>query len=231
MARKQPLPFPMLVERLDECLGCGYPLEGIPAPGFCPECGVGFDEGKSVLVLAGVAKNSGGPMWRRIVWILIGILAFVYSQLLGILIMTVPWIGLIIFLMLVFSTIAMAMTGKQKKRGSEVFAFTKSGIARWTTGSVATSRNFKLWEGTNPAAFVRRVSSVWASVKIVSFDDNGKRVVPIECGIRCRVEKIPYVEASIKLLILGESIADDHELIEQLDDPSNNPVDAAFNMV
>jgi len=209
MAPKRPLPFPELVERLDECLGCGYPLEGIPAPGFCPECGVGFDDGASVLVLGGIAKKMGGPVWRKVVWVLIGILAFVYSQLLGILILSVPWIGLLVFVMLVLSTLAMAMTGKQKKRGSEIFAFTRSGFSRWTVGSKPSSRDFVAWEGVHPAAIAKRVSGVWASVKVVSFDEQGKRIIPIECGFRCKEEDIAWVQDILGLMVSGERVVVD----------------------
>tara|TARA_R110002096_G_scaffold344921_2_gene537988 strand:- start:262929 stop:263144 length:216 start_codon:yes stop_codon:yes gene_type:complete len=71
-------------------------------------------------------------------------------------------------------------------------------------------------------------------MKLVHFDERGKREVLLSGGFRCRTELIPVVEQAIGMMMRGESIADDHELIGQLDDPddpSNNPVDAAFNMV
>jgi len=208
MGKREPLPFPTLGERLDECLGCGYPLVGIPAPGICPECGVGFEDGESVLTIAGVAKNSGGPIWRKVAWVSIGVVAFLYSQLLGLVLISAPLIALVIFLGLVASTAAMAMTGKQKKRGTEMFAFTSSGFSRWTVGSDPSSRLFVAWHGVNPAVKVRRVSNVWGSMKIVDFDRDGKRIVMLEGGFRCPAVDLGLVEKIMDALVHGESVAD-----------------------
>jgi hypothetical protein len=211
MGKREPLPFPALGERPDECLGCGYPLVGIPAPGVCPECGVGFEDGESVLTIAGVAKSSGGPIWRKVVWVCIGVVAFVYSQLLGLVLLSAPLVALVIFLALVASTTAMAMTGKQKKRGTEFFAFTVSGFSRWTVGSDPSSRIFVAWDGINPAAMVRRVSNVWASMKIVDFDADGKRIVMLEGGFRCPAVDIELIDTVMNQLVRGSSIEDIRE--------------------
>ncbi|MBL4808793.1 MAG: hypothetical protein JKY43_01890 [Phycisphaerales bacterium] len=208
MGKRGPLPFPALGERLDECLGCGYPLVGIPAPGVCPECGVGFEDGESVLVVAGVAKGSGGPVWRKVAWVGIGAVAFLYSQLWVLLVMAVPLVGLVFFIGLLIATTAMAMTGKQKKRGTEMFAFTVSGFSRWTVGSDPSGRLFVAWDGINPAVIVRRVSNVWASMKVVDFDAEGKRFVMLEGGFRCPAVDIELVDKILNQLVRGESIDD-----------------------
>lgn len=208
MGKREPLPFPVLGERLDECLGCGYPLEGIPVPGVCPECGVGFEDGESVLCLAGIAKGIPGPLWRKIAWVCIGVVAFLYSQLWVLLLQGLPLVGLMVFLGLLVATASMAMTGKQKKRGTEMFAFTASGFSRWTVGSDPSSRLFVPWVGINPAVMVRRVSNVWASMKIVDFDEHGKRIVMLECGFRCPAVDIGLIETVMTQLVRGESIDD-----------------------
>lgn len=224
MAPKKPLPFPELVDRFDDCLGCGYPFAGLPAPGLCPECGVGFDEGQSVLLIAGIGKGTRGPLWRKIVWVLIGILAFVYSQLLGILVISWPWISLVIFLMLVASTIAMAMTNKQKSRGTEMFALTRDGLSRWTLGSKPDSRDFVRWDGINPGVFVRRVSRVWASLKIVYFDDEGKRIIPLECGFRCLEDRNGWVEGIVSAFVEGREFRDIESPEPNKDQPPSIPL-------
>ncbi len=208
MAKREPLPFPALDERLDECLGCGYPLDGIPAPGVCPECGVGFEDGISVLTIAGVAKGLAGPVWRKFAWVCIGIVAFLYSQLWVLMLQGIPLVALMVLLGLIASTAGMALTGKQKKLGSEIFAITTSGFSRWTVGSDPSTRMFTRWDGIKPVAIVKRVSNVWASVKLVDFDDQGKRFIMLESGFRCPAVDLDLIESTLNKLVRGESILD-----------------------
>ena len=233
--KKELLPFPRLLVKPEACLGCGYPLDGIPAPGSCPECGMEFYDRFSGLQIAGVAKKSGGPAWRRAVWIVIAIISFLYFNVIGVLIFTLPWMALVIFLAIVAGVLAMIFSSPNKKgAGSEYFTFVRSGFSRWPTGTENAAREFRAWDGVKPGVMVKPVSRVWASMKLVHFDERGKREVLLSGGFRCRTEQIPVVEQAIGMMMRGESIADDHELIGQLDDPddpSNNPVDAAFNMV
>lgn len=208
MGKREPLPEPRLVQQLDECLGCGYPVAGIPAPFVCPECGLGFDTGVSVLLIAGVSKHDGGPRWRTAVWIVIAIVAFLYGNLLGVLLISLPLVALMIFVGLVASVIGMALTNKQKKRGTEMFALVPSGLSRWTVGSDPSTRLFIPWHGVNPAVKVRRVSNVWGSMKIVDFDRDGKRIVMLEGGFRCPAVDIELIDMIMNQLVRGESISD-----------------------
>ena len=233
--KKELLPFPRLLDQPEACLGCGYPLDGIPAPGSCPECGMEFFDRYSGLQIAGVAKKSGGPAWRRAVWIVLAVVAFLYGNLLPFLFISSAIIALVILAALIAGVVGMALTSPSKKgAGSEYFTFVRTGFSRWPTGTESAAREFRAWDGVKPGVMVKPVSRVWASMKIVHFDERGKREVLLSGGFRCRTELIPVVEQAIGMLMRGESIADDHALIEQLDDPddpSNNPVDAAFNMV
>ena len=194
MAPTQHLPFPQLVELFPDCLSCGYSLEGIPVPGNCPECGLMIDPPPSVLLVRGVAKSSGGPRWRRVVWILIAVFGFIYSQLLGLIVFAYPWIGFILFLALIAALSAMLVTGKQKKKGTELFVFNRSGFSRWTKGSHPTTRIFSPWQGVKRGAKIKRISTVWASLKLVSVNDDGKHRVDFECGFRCRDHDIPIIQ-------------------------------------
>ncbi|MGV6814937.1 MAG: hypothetical protein ACWA5W_08020 [Phycisphaerales bacterium] len=125
------LPFPMLVDLGNEaCCRCGYLLEGIGAPGVCPECGLGFDDGVSALKIHGVPKVVGGARWRKVVWVLIAVGAFVFVQ--GMILwikyplLALGWLGVI-----VGSSVAMAMTNTQRQTGTEVIVFSRFGIAHW----------------------------------------------------------------------------------------------------
>ena len=227
--KKELLPFPRLLEKPEACLGCGYPLEGIPAPGSCPECGMEFYDRFSGIQIAGVAKKSGGPAWRRAVWIVIAIISFLYFNVIGVLIFTLPWMALVIFLAIVAGVNAMIFTSPNKKgAGSEYFIFVQNGFSRWPTGTKNAVREFRAWDGVNPCVFVKPVSRVWGSIKIVQFDERGKREVVLSGGFRCRTEQLPLVEQSIEMLMRGESICDDEGLFEQLLEGMNNPADDGF---
>lgn len=214
MASKQHLPFPQLVELFPECLSCGYPLEGIPVPGNCPECGLMFDPPPSALLVRGVAKSSGGPKWRKLVWVLIAIFAFIYTQLLGLILLSYPWVGLIIFVALIAVLSAMLMTTKQKKKGTECFVFNRSGFSRWTKGSDPTTRIFTHWPGLKRGVQINRVGTVWASLKLVSVEDDGKHTTDFQCGFRCRDHDIPLIQEIMDAFTNGS-------LLDEIDFPEH----------
>lgn len=207
---KELLPFPRLVEEPAACLGCGYPLEGIPAPGFCPECGLGFDAGLSGVMLAGVARKQGGPLWRKFVWTGIGVLAFLFTQVIAVILFSMPWLSLVIFLVIVASTLGMALTGKRNTSGSEHFVFTRHGFSRWFFGSDNAVREFVVWSEGDTRVFVKRISRVWATIKIVMIDSQGKRAVLLDSGFRCRGEELMLIEQMLSTLTRGESLGDPH---------------------
>jgi hypothetical protein len=215
--KKELLPFPRLVERPEDCLGCGYPLEGIPAPGLCPECGLPFEHGLSGLQIAGVAKKSAGPSWRRAVWLLIAIVAFLYSQIMVLLFMSDPIIALGVLGAIGAGALGMALTSPNKKgTGSEYFTFVQGGFSRWPIGSGPEVREFRTWDGVNPGVILKPVSRVWASMSVVQFDERGKREVLLSGGFRCQRDDLPMVGDAMVKLVRGESIAEEHELIERL---------------
>lgn len=208
MATPTRLSFPLLAPHLGACLRCGYPLDGLPAFGVCPECGLGYEDARTVLQISGVAKNSGGPVWRKLVWGVLITLAVLYSQLLGLIVFSYPWLALIIFATLLAGTIAMVMTGSQRSRGSETFGFTPAGFARWTVGADPSTRVFTDWAGVQRAVLIKRVGPVWARAKVVCFDESGKRTVQLETGFRCPQEDLGIVELLLTQLVSGQSIGD-----------------------
>ncbi len=215
--KNEPLPFPRVVERPEDCLGCGYSLEGIPAPGSCPECGLPFEHGLSGLQIAGVAKKSAGPAWRRAVWIVIAIVAFLYGNLIAILFINSPIIALVILAALIAGVVGMALTSPSKKGvGSEFFTFVQGGFSRWPVGADPSVREFRSWDGVNPGVTLKPVSRVWASMSVVQFDERGKREVLLSGGFRCQQIDLQMVGEALEKLVRGESIAEEQELIERL---------------
>jgi hypothetical protein len=216
MSERLPLPFPTLVDLgTQACLACGYSLEGIPSPGDCPECGLAFDEGVSALMIHGVPKTIGGPRWRKVVWIIIAVAAFVFAQ--GMVfwirypLLALAWVGVI-----VASAVGMAVTNRQKKTGTEIIVFTRFGIGQWSnTKKDEDDRNsmFIPWQGVKRGATIKRISSVWSRLKIRSVDEKGKHRVNFDSGIRCQATDIPVITQIIDRLAEGQWI-DDIEGVE-----------------
>lgn len=206
MGKKPPLPFAQLVPRLPHCLRCGYPLVGIGAPGACPECGLAFEDGPSVLVLTGVARTASGPAWRKASWVGLGVLGFLTIQGAALFILFAPWIGALMFLTFVVGVVALIITTRQKKSGTEHFVFTHQGLSRWTLGSDPATREFSVWSGHQRRATITRVSPVWASIKIVCVKEDGKPRRMLVGGFRCRQEDIGMVESVLNAMLLGEPI-------------------------
>jgi hypothetical protein len=62
--------------RLTRCADCGYPFTGLPDAGICPECGVGYDSGKMMLLFGwavGGRSNlsNARAWWKRVVSIIL----------------------------------------------------------------------------------------------------------------------------------------------------------------
>ncbi|MFG0299688.1 MAG: hypothetical protein ACF8K1_08840 [Phycisphaerales bacterium JB047] len=237
MGKKPPLPFARLVPRLPHCLRCGYPLEGIGAPGACPECGLAFEDGLSALMLTGVARTASGPAWRKASWVGLGVLGFLTLQGAALLILFAPWLGALMLVTFIVGVNAMIMTTRQKKSGTEHFVFTHEGLSRWTLGSDPTTRVFVEWSGSQRRATVRRVSPVWASIRIVAANEEGKAKQLLVGGFRCREEDGGLIEGVLNAMLLGEPICGVAGLEEsgwyrsQILDQCDNPVDDVNNQV
>jgi hypothetical protein len=220
--KKEPLPFPRVMEGSEDCLGCGYPVEGIPSPGSCPECGLPFEHGLSGLQIAGVAKTSAGPAWRRAVWLVIAIVAFLYGNLVTLLFINSPIIALVILAALIAGVVGMALTSPSKKGvGSEYFTFVQGGFWRWPVGADQRVSEFRSFDGVNPGVTLKPVSRVWASMSVVQFNEHGKREELLSGGFRCQQIDLQLVGDALESLVRGESIAENHELIERLNNLHN----------
>lgn len=207
MGKKQPLPFARLGAHFAECLRCGYPLEGIPAPGVCPECGLEFADGASTLVLAGVARSgSSGPAWRRWAWAGVGLLGFVTLQGVALFVLFAPWLGVLLFVSFVLGVMAMLITTRQKQKGVEYFVLSHAGLSRWTLGSDPTTRDFEAWAGDQRSVRIQRVSRVWASISIVCASGDSRARKVLVGGFRCREADVAVVERVAMAMVLGQAI-------------------------
>ncbi len=212
MSERSPLPFPILMDLGSQaCLACGYSLDGLPAPGECPECGLEFDEGLSALMIHGVPKTVGGPRWRKVVWGIIVGCAFVYAQIMILFVQVNPIAAGAVFLAIVAASVGMAVTNRQKKTGTEIIVFSRFGIGHWPKSKKEKrehDRIFSPWQGVKIGATIKQISSVWLRLKIRSIDEKGKHTIVFDTGFRCQAADIPVITQIINRLAEGQWIDD-----------------------
>lgn len=189
-------------------MSCGYALEGIPAPGVCPECGMGFGAGACVIEFAGVARRSGGPLWRRVVWIVLAIVSMIFFQVLGLLIINEQhWVAIVGFAAIISGVVGMAMSGKQqKKTGVEIFSITPDGFGRRECRGPEEHTEFVRWDEGHPVIKIDRVSRVWARIKIGVRVGGQKQRYILDAGFRCPAEDLGVLHALISKQIRKESL-------------------------
>tara|TARA_A100001391_G_scaffold152039_2_gene109853 strand:+ start:2511 stop:3245 length:735 start_codon:yes stop_codon:yes gene_type:complete len=201
----------------NECLQCGYPLYGLELPRPCPECGLVALAGRSYLSFSGVSKKSPGPLWRKLVWVILGIVGFLLSQ--SFTVIFVPgaaWIYLVIWAAVLATLAAMLMTGKKEQGGSSQFVCSSLGIARWPSGVDASFRTYTPWTGDQRGAFIRRISPTWSVLKVVCADKHAKHTTPLETGFRCPERHIDIIERVLNAMLTNTPL-DSIEGLEESD--------------
>jgi hypothetical protein len=211
------LPLPSFLDRPERCLRCAYDLEGIRDP-VCPECGFLYDDTAVGIVIYGVARNEPGPTWRRVVWILLAVLTFLYFQLVVVLFMFRPIIAGVVLLTILAGIVAMLMTGTSRKRGIERVTFTRAGFGREPYRAkvdktdndheiplMSDALEFVEWgEGVRIGVQHTRVSSVWQRIRIRAYPDSGRPKLLLDMGTRCRDERVGALVEIIETLGRGE---------------------------
>lgn len=208
MGKSQPLPDPFWSEGASICIGCGYSLDGLAAPGSCPECGVGFEAKQ--LVLAGIVRSaSGGRWWRTLLWVTFGILAYIHS---------VTWVFQVAFswafflfntIVIVGGIIAMVKTGKRERSGTERLVISPGGIARlpmaFEPGGERLDSVLVGW-GRADGVVLDRVSPVWKRLRVGRWEGRRLREVVIDAGVRCPDAMDDMVRRTIEIYLSGAPV-------------------------
>ncbi len=191
------LPDPAFGDNSNTCLRCAYPLEGMPDAGCCPECGLPFHAAADTLVLHGVARSQEVVAWRRAVWIILAVLTFFFVQFIILLFAYNPLYAGIFAMALLAAIVGMVLTGAPRRRGTERFVITPSGLSRHTLGS-ADRPAFILWDGPVHTD-LRKISPVWRRLRLATIQ-NGRPVRHLDAGIRCPEEDLPEVRRLLAAL-------------------------------
>lgn len=217
------LPGPMLTEAATLCVSCGYSLDGLQAPGQCPECSAHFESRQ--LVLCGVPnRRSGGSWWRRLAWGLVIGSGLLLSQI-GVLLFMVHWIVLVVYILAVIGgAAALLISGPRERRGTERFVVSPGGISRvaMDAGKDGTRMDsvFIPWS-SGAVLHIQAISNVWVRIRIGTRPD--RRGIPsdldFDAGVRCPAASLERVRTWIESCIRGDASA--REVVPR--DPSEPP--------
>lgn len=189
----KPLPDPVLRGEVGDCLGCGYALAGLAAPGRCPECGRPFDA--AAIILHGVpARGRSGSRGRSALIVALCVGTFVAFQATPFLIGSVGIGACSLPVVLGGGLLVLLLTGR-KHEGTMRFVIGPAGIASMplrpaADGQAASFFHFEPGDGV----FIRRVSSVWKRIKIgrlpptphpTPTPGRDQRTVVMDFGVRC----------------------------------------------
>lgn len=194
------LPDPIWTDRASICVACGYSLEGLPAPGACPECGSAYDARQ--LILAGVPNsNSGSSIPRRLAWAAVVVIGVAHTLLWPVQ-LALNWTVLVAVTAGLAGAVAyLLVTGPRDRGGTERFVVTPAGI--WRTPPSAnlteTGRGSALvpWEGADGVES-KRISAVWRRLRIGHRSGGRLGRVVFDAGIRCPDARVGEVLATIE---------------------------------
>lgn len=197
------LPDPMWADGPHQCLGCGYALDGLAAPGICPECGAPFDV--QALVLHGIPNSSKGtPLWRRLAWIALIVGGFLLTQ-------TMVYIGMFLswWLVLAFAAaivgvaIWLLATGPRDRASTERFILTSAGIARVPVKARPGEWLDSILIRLDDCDTVRldRISPFWRRVRLGVRGATTSADTRFDAGIRCPDASAETVRATLLAMI------------------------------
>jgi hypothetical protein len=199
-AARGALPDPAWTEGASICVGCGYSLDGLAAPGICPECGAPFEARQ--LVLAGVPNSmKAGSAWRRAAWAVLIVLLGVHSQSWILTFRLGWWVPLVILAMLVAGVVGLLMTGPRERGGTERFVITAAGITRVATklqaGASSIDSIFIPW-GKADGVHLKRVSPFWKRLRVGTVSGRTITEIRFDAGIRCPDKDVDLVVGTIQ---------------------------------
>ncbi len=194
------LPDPAWTEGASICVGCGYSLDGLAAPGVCPECGAPFEARQ--LVLAGVPNSMrAGSGWRRAAWAVLIVLLGVHSQTWILTFRLGWWVPLAILAMLLAGVVWLLVTGPRERGGTERFVITPAGITRVATklqaGASSVDSIFIPW-GKADAVHLKRVSPFWKRLRVGTVSGRTITEIQFDAGVRCPDNDVDLVVGTIR---------------------------------
>lgn len=190
MAKRSPLPCPRVVPFPARCPGCGYDLTGTEKLGRCPECGTPTAAGSRCLAVVGVPRRMPGPLWRRLVWIAIGLVMATLSQTWLFIAFNRPWLLALLLLACIVAAAAMVLTGTPVSKCVEEVIFTPVGLTRSVLGKEETKLH--IWTGTEDIT-TKHIGKVWQRLIIT---DAGTPL--LDLGLRCDESKLDTLAACIR---------------------------------
>ena len=190
MAKRSTLPFPRVVPFPARCPACGYDLNGTEKLGRCPECGTPIATGTDCLAASCVPRRPPGPLWRRLVWIGIGIAMLTLSQTWPIIAFSRPWLMAVILAACTAAAVGMVMTGSPISKSTEQIVFTPVGFARSIWGKDESTLH--PWTG-NERIETRRIGKVWQRLTI---ERDGAKI--LDTGLRCDDSELDALAACIR---------------------------------
>jgi hypothetical protein len=194
---------PALAEAAAVCPQCKYSLEGLARSSCCPECGTPYD-GRQVL-LHGIMRAAGTPLWRRFAWGLLIALWTLYANLWAILLFEIGWVGVVaILLFLGTLSLGMFLSGKGEQHGIQMISFTIAG-AGFFPSAARQSQNeavrFVPWTSGERVEF-RRISPFWRRMRVYRGD-----TAILDIGYRCPDDIAPEIQEALSQIIRREPLS------------------------
>lgn len=192
---------PAMAEAAAVCPQCKYSLEGLARSSYCPECGTPYD-GRQVL-LHGVMRAAGTPLWRRFAWGLLITLWTFYAHLWGFLIIETGWMGVVGGLLFLGSlSVGMFLSGKGEQHGMQMVSFTIAGAGFFPSTARHSQNAAVRFVPCAPGDRVefRRISPFWRRLRVYRDD-----AAILDIGFRCPDVVAPEIQDVLSQLIRRET--------------------------
>lgn len=219
------LPDPVWAEAPTMCLNCGYSLEGLEAPGVCPECSIPFEQ--RLLWLAGTVKRAKTPFSvRQLGMIVCGVLVFLSVQFGVIAYMVLGRTFLIVLAGLIVTLVALIVTRPRggKHEGAIRLVCGSGGIAfiplKGTPRPGLLGEHFHPW-GDATAASLKRVSPFWKTLLVGVVGGDAVLRPTFQAGVRCPDAYEGFVVEALNTMLAHKTSPPIHSPTE----PPTEPLD------